>query len=39
MKPWGLLQPGIYRFFCLYHQGMGMYGFLLIVPNKAASGG
>jgi plastocyanin len=33
------LQPGIYRFICLYHQGIGMYGFLLIVPNKAASGG
>ncbi|MER3515456.1 MAG: hypothetical protein C4310_14545, partial [Chloroflexota bacterium] len=33
------LQPGIYRFFCLYHQGIGMFGFLLIVPNKGAGGG
>jgi len=28
-------QPGIYRFFCLYHQALGMYGFLIVLPNRA----
>jgi plastocyanin len=26
--------PGVYRFFCLYHQTLGMYGFLVVLPNK-----
>jgi plastocyanin len=26
--------PGIYRFFCLYHQELGMYGFLIVLPNR-----
>jgi len=26
--------PGIYRFFCLYHQALGMYGFLIVLPNS-----
>ena len=25
--------PGDYRFFCLYHQALGMYGFLIVLPN------
>lgn len=28
-------QPGVYRFFCLYHQALGMFGFLVVLPNKA----
>jgi len=27
--------PGIYRYFCSYHQEIGMYGFLIVQPNKA----
>ena len=27
--------PGIYRYFCTYHQEIGMYGFLIVQPNKA----
>ena len=26
--------PGDYRFFCLYHQSLGMYGFLIVLPNR-----
>jgi len=26
--------PGDYRFFCLYHQALGMYGFLIVLPNR-----
>lgn len=29
--------PGIYMFFCVYHIQLGMYGYLLVLPNKAAS--
>jgi plastocyanin len=25
--------PGIYRFFCYYHQGLGMFGWLVVMPN------
>jgi len=27
-------QPGIYRYFCLYHQALGMFGFLVVLPNR-----
>lgn len=27
-------QPGIYRFFCYYHQRIGMFGFLVVLPNQ-----
>jgi len=27
-------EPGVYRFFCLYHQALGMYGFLIVLPNR-----
>jgi plastocyanin len=26
--------PGIYRFFCYYHQGIGMFGWLVVLPNE-----
>ncbi len=26
--------PGIYRYFCKYHQQFGMFGFLTVLPNK-----
>ena len=26
--------PGVYRFFCLYHQALGMFGFLIVLPNR-----
>ena len=26
--------PGIYRYFCLYHQALGMFGFLIVLPNR-----
>jgi len=26
--------PGVYRFFCIYHQALGMYGFLIVLPNR-----
>jgi plastocyanin len=25
--------PGVYRFFCYYHQGIGMFGWLVVLPN------
>ena len=25
--------PGVYRFFCFYHQGIGMFGWLVVLPN------
>jgi plastocyanin len=27
-------KPGVYRFFCLYHQALGMFGFLIVLPNR-----
>ncbi len=27
--------PGVYRFFCTYHQYIGMIGFLIVQPNEA----
>jgi plastocyanin len=29
-----LTVPGIYRYFCYYHQDIGMVGYLLVLPNK-----
>ena len=26
--------PGVYRYFCLYHQALGMFGFLVVLPNR-----
>ena len=26
--------PGVYRYFCFYHQDIGMVGYLLVMPNK-----
>jgi len=26
--------PGVYRFFCIYHQALGMFGFLIVLPNR-----
>ena len=26
--------PGIYRYFCFYHQDIGMVGYVLVLPNK-----
>ena len=30
--------PGVYRFFCFYHQSIGMFGFLVVLPNEAYKG-
>ena len=30
-----VITPGIYRFFCFYHQRIGMFGFLVVMPNSA----
>jgi hypothetical protein len=27
--------PGVYRYFCSYHQEIGMIGFLVVLPNSA----
>jgi plastocyanin len=32
-------KPGIYRYFCFYHQSLGMYGWLVVLPNKGYTGG
>jgi plastocyanin len=29
-----LLAPGVYRYFCFYHQAIGMEGYLVVMPNK-----
>jgi len=29
--------PGVYRFFCSYHQYIGMIGFLIVLPNTGYS--
>ena len=26
--------PGVYKFFCFYHQKVGMYGYITVLPNK-----
>lgn len=28
-------QPGLYRYFCYYHQGIGMFGWFVVLPNQA----
>jgi plastocyanin len=28
-----LTRPGIYRYFCFYHQSIGMFGFMVVLPN------
>ena len=28
-----VIKPGIYRFFCYYHQSIGMFGWLVVLPN------
>jgi plastocyanin len=30
--------PGLYKFFCFYHQKGGMIGYLNVLPNKAYTG-
>lgn len=25
--------PGVYKFFCFYHQDAGMFGYLIVLPN------
>jgi hypothetical protein len=30
-----LLMPGVYRYFCFYHQAIGMEGYLVVLPNQA----
>ena len=30
-----LLKPGVYRYFCTYHQFIGMVGYLVVLPNQA----
>jgi len=30
--------PGVYKFFCFYHQKGGMFGYLTVLPNKAYTG-
>jgi plastocyanin len=30
-----LTVPGIYKYFCFYHQDIGMVGYLVVLPNKA----
>jgi len=27
------LAPGIYMYFCSYHQNIGMVGYLIVLPN------
>jgi len=29
-----LTAPGVYRYFCTYHQNIGMIGFLIVQPNQ-----
>jgi hypothetical protein len=29
-----LTAPGVYRYFCTYHQDIGMIGFLIVQPNE-----
>jgi plastocyanin len=32
-----LRAPGVYRYFCNYHQDIGMIGYLVVLPNKGYS--
>jgi plastocyanin len=32
-----LLTPGVYRYFCFYHQDIGMVGYLIVLPNVAGA--
>ena len=29
-----LTAPGVYRYFCTYHQYIGMIGFIIVLPNR-----
>jgi hypothetical protein len=33
-----LVAPGVYEYRCLYHQEIGMVGYLIVLPNKAYTG-
>jgi hypothetical protein len=33
-----LTVPGVYRYFCFYHQAIGMVGYLVVLPNKGFTG-
>jgi plastocyanin len=33
-----LIAPGIYRYFCFYHQGIGMFGWIVVLPNARYHG-
>jgi hypothetical protein len=26
--------PGVYKFYCVYHQAIGMFGYLIVLPNS-----
>lgn len=28
-----VIKPGVYRYFCFYHQSIGMFGILVVLPN------
>jgi plastocyanin len=30
--------PGVYRYFCFYHQSIGMFGWLVVLPNARYHG-
>lgn len=30
--------PGIFEYFCIYHVSLGMFGYLIVLPNEAYSG-
>jgi plastocyanin len=33
-----LITPGVYEYMCLYHQKIGMVGYLIVLPNKGYTG-
>jgi plastocyanin len=30
--------PGIFEYFCIYHVALGMFGYLIVLPNEAYAG-
>lgn len=30
--------PGTYKYYCQYHKGIGMFGWLIVLPNKGFTG-
>jgi plastocyanin len=33
-----LVKPGVYEYYCVFHEAIGMFGYLIVLPNKGYTG-